>query len=109
MEFYKSELNPGWKFIEKTEKTDFYKAQKILFSRKYRKYSEAVIKEDRVDLKRHILRCPFCGKEIPAYDFPIEKNPKKVRSCFLMKMEAFPEFRKTFQNLKKKDFLFKNR
>ena len=88
MEFYKSELNPGWKFIEKTEKTDFYKAQKILFSRKYRKYSEAVIKEDRVDLKRHILRCPFCGKEIPAYDFRIEKNPKKVRK-FFGNMELF--------------------
>ncbi len=88
MEFYKSEIPTGWEYIEKTEKFDFCRAQETLFSRKYRKYSEAVIKEDHVDLKKHIFRCPFCGKEIPAYDFPIEKNPKKVCG-FFGNMELF--------------------
>lgn len=62
------EIPIGYQFIEKCETVDLYTAYKTLSSRKYCKYTKAVKSGDSVILKKHVIKCPNCGKEIPSYN-----------------------------------------
>ena len=50
-----------------TEKTDIFKARKILSTRKQHRYTSAIRNDGKVEMKRHILICPYCGERTPAY------------------------------------------
>ncbi|MBR4073258.1 MAG: hypothetical protein IKK24_04865 [Clostridia bacterium] len=59
----------GYCVCERKIRMDVDKANKILQTKKQRKYSKGVRhrQETVVELTGHVLVCPFCGHEIPAY------------------------------------------
>lgn len=59
----------GYRICERKESMDVDDAVQILSSKKQRKYTSACRHDQDtiVELTRHVLVCPFCGNEVPAY------------------------------------------
>lgn len=77
----------GYQIIERTKEVDLYSACIILRTRK-QKYITTVKKvDDYAVLISHHIKCPYCGKEIPAYSHCWRKEfhalPKKTEAEIL--------------------------
>ena len=57
----------GYRINEKKQTVDVAAAAKMLCGRQVRKYTSVAVCGDEVTLLRHVVKCPFCGGEAPAY------------------------------------------
>ena len=57
----------GYQFKKKTKKVDLFAAHRIFKGREKRRYTVAERVGEQIRLTAHVLRCPYCGKEVPAY------------------------------------------
>lgn len=66
---YSLSLPDGYQIFEKEEELKIWQAEEILVTDKIKKYIRAVREGDKATLLAHYLRCPHCGKTIPANSF----------------------------------------
>ena len=57
----------GYQIFEKSEKIDLYTASEILRTRKQNYITSVERRDDYAVITRHRLKCPYCGREFPAY------------------------------------------
>lgn len=62
------DIKQGFHLIERKTRLSFAKAYSALTSRRMRYVTRAEERKYSVEITRHAYRCPYCGKEIPAYD-----------------------------------------
>lgn len=58
----------GYRILEKIQTTDLAVAYNMLVTKKQKKYTAAKNTGDNAVLKKHVIKCPFCGGEQPAYN-----------------------------------------
>lgn len=61
------ELPDGYQIIEKSRELPLSKAEAWLLTRRRQRYTAACRNGGRAVLIRHVIRCPYCGGELPAY------------------------------------------
>lgn len=57
----------GYQVICKREERDVFDAGALLRTKKRYMYTSAQRYGDKAVLQRHLIKCPFCGYEVPAY------------------------------------------
>lgn len=75
-------VNYGFRIEEKTDVFDIKTAVKVLNSKSQRLYTCVVNKGAYAELTSHTIICPFCGKEIPAYEDFINKIIESLKKLF---------------------------
>lgn len=77
----------GYQIIERTKEVDLYSACIILRTRKQKYITTVKRIDDYAVLISHHIKCPYCGKEIPAYSHCWRKEshalPKKTEAEIL--------------------------
>ncbi len=68
----------GYTIEEKTDVMNIISAYRLLNTKSQRRYTSAVNKGEFAELTRYILKCPYCGKETPAYHSYIHET-REVR------------------------------
>ncbi|MCH5170500.1 MAG: hypothetical protein J1F24_04350 [Oscillospiraceae bacterium] len=66
----------GYQIREKAETLDINLAYEILRTKSQHRYTKAVRNGWDAELSRHVIRCPFCGREVPAYPHFLRFNVK---------------------------------
>lgn len=61
------ELPDGYEIVEKRRELPLEKAKEWLLTRRRQRYSTAERNGSSAVLTRHVIRCPHCGGELPAY------------------------------------------
>ena len=73
----------GYQVKEKIQTMDLFKAYELLTTKKQHHYTKAERVGDKALLYRHVLCCPDCGKEVPAYPHYLKQDycaaPRKSR------------------------------
>lgn len=57
----------GFRVIQKEETVDIATAGNWLRTRRQHRYTRAVREGDNATLTKHVVKCPYCGGEVPAY------------------------------------------
>ncbi len=60
-------VSDGYRILEQTETVDIFLAHQWLTTKKQHRYTGAVRDGDLATLTKHVLRCPHCENQIPAY------------------------------------------
>ncbi len=82
-EIHSLKLPLGYQIIDKVKYVDLYTAYEILRSKKQRHITVAMRVDNNAQLISHVIKCPYCGKELPAYSHYWRKEshalPKKSK------------------------------
>ena len=60
-------VSDGYRLLELTEALDISLAEQRLTTKKQQRYTEATRSGDTAVLKKHVICCPHCEKQVPAY------------------------------------------
>ncbi|MGN0115768.1 MAG: hypothetical protein ACI396_10610 [Acutalibacteraceae bacterium] len=78
--------------IEEIKKTvSIATAASLLCGRQVRKYTSVAVCGDKVTLLRHIIKCPFCGGEAPAYPRYLYQDAKDCGTARLSRSRVYPQ------------------
>lgn len=64
----------GYRLICKQEEYDILDAGALLHTKKRYKYTSASRYGEKAMLTRHVIKCPFCGHEVPAYAYYLKNT-----------------------------------
>lgn len=74
------ELPDGFQLIERESTMDVLQARDLLLSRKKRNLTSAVRNGDEATVTWHVIECPYCRSQVPAYYRYVGKAPAVSRS-----------------------------
>ena len=57
----------GYKIVEKNKTLPFDNARKLLSTKKIGRYTSVTKQRDDILLSSHVIKCPYCDGETPAY------------------------------------------
>lgn len=77
-------LPDGYKIIKRIREYDIFTACDVLRSKRQKRITRAIRMGDSAQLISHYIKCPHCGKEIPAYSHYFNKS----NAALIKKSEA---------------------
>ena len=92
----------GYRINEKKQTVDVATAAKMLCGRQVRKYTSVAVCGDEVTLLRHVVKCPFCGGEAPAYPWYFYEDAKDGGTVRLSQSRVYPQL-SIYQNQSKSE------